>query len=160
VFLFFLCAGLICLTGALGAAPLALDLEAGDRMLLRARYLCFSGKIPLRDPAASFGTLRLLRDWVPVFRKPLRVSRFQMRLRFSTGEAAETALLYGWLCGLFSSLRPLLAGGKPEIVLGPLFSARRELALNCRVSLAMPAALLLFRIIRRGLYTRRSGAHV
>jgi hypothetical protein len=148
--------GLVCLAGILAAVPMALDIEAGDRMLVRARYLCFSGKLknPPLCPAALSGVLWLLRAWAPVFRKPLRVRRFRMKLLFSTGDAAETALLYGGLCGLFSSLRPL-CGKEPEIVLGPRFSARRELSLDCRVVLTMPAALLLFRIIRLFIYTKR-----
>jgi hypothetical protein len=80
-------------------------------------------------------------------------------LLFSTGDAAETAMIHGWLCGLFSSLRALLVRGTPQIALRPSFSVRRELSLNCNISLGMPAALFLFHIFRILTINKRS-AHV
>lgn len=156
MFTFFLFGGALCL-GVLCAAPLALDIEAGSGLLLRARYLWFTRKLKARFRRTDL--FRLLRDYAPVFCSPLRVRRFQVRLFFSTGEAAETALLHGWLCGFFSSLKPLLVQAKPEVLIGPSFSSRRELSLDCRISLGMPAALFLVRIMRISICGKRS-AHV
>jgi hypothetical protein len=97
---------------------------------------------------APAGFFHALRAWAPAFRRPLRIRRFQVTLLFSTGDAAETAMLHGWLCGLFSSLRTLLVQGSPRIALRPSFSVRRELSLNCNISLGMPAALFLFHVFR------------
>jgi hypothetical protein len=154
----FLLCGLLCL-GALCAAPFGLDIQAGDQIRLRARYLWFCGNLTdrLRRMAAASGLFHLLRRYAPVFRKPLRVKRLRVKLDFSTGDAAETAVLYGWLCGLFSSLLPRPVRGRPEIALGPSFSSRREWSLDCDISLGMPAALFFFRMISVSIgYKRRS----
>jgi hypothetical protein len=108
---------------------------------------------------SSAGFFYALRAWAPALRRPLRLRRFQMRLFFSTGDAAETAMLHGWLHGLFSSLRPLLARGTPRIALRPSFSVRRELSLNCNIFLDIPAVLFLFHVFRV-LHTNKRSAHV
>jgi hypothetical protein len=138
-----------CLIGILCTAPLAFDIQAGDCFSLRARYLCFSRTMTpeLRRLLLSPDILRILDAYAPVFRKPLRLRRFRLSLVFSTGDAAETALLYGRLSVFFSSLHPLLIRGRPEIALKPSFASERELSPDCYIFLDMPAALFLFRMI-------------
>jgi hypothetical protein len=150
----------LCLIGFLSAAPLAFDMRAGNCFSLEARYLWFRRTVTpdLRRLLLSPDVFRILKACAPVFRKPLRLRRFRLSLVFSTGDAAETALLYGRLRAFFSSLYPLLIRGRPEIALKPSFSSRRELSPDCHISLDMPAALFLFRMIlalRRGKPVRK-----
>jgi hypothetical protein len=83
----------------------------------------------------------------PVFRRPLELGRFRLRLAFSAGDAAETALFYGWLCLVLDFLYPLPVMNKREIVLEPRFLSPRKISLDCDISLSMPAAVFLFRMI-------------
>jgi hypothetical protein len=140
----------LCLAGALCTAPLAFDIQAGTRFSLRTRYLWFSRRVSaalLRRLFLSADIFRTIDAYLPVFRKPLRLRRLRLRLVFSTGDAAETALLYGRLCVFFASLYPRLIRGRPEITLSPSFSPERELSPDCDISLDIPAAVFLFRMI-------------
>jgi hypothetical protein len=156
VFVFFLCGGIAGLAGILCAAPLGLDIQGGKGLSLKARYLWFTGNVTekLRRWAASRNPLRLIRTCAPVFRKPLRVRRCRVSLAFSTGDAAETALLHGWLCGFCASLCPPVRGGR-AIAIRPLFASGPAWSVDCDISLAMPAALFLFRVIRLSIHTKR-----
>ncbi|MDR2053964.1 MAG: hypothetical protein LBP80_11175 [Treponema sp.] len=91
--------------------------------------------------------LKTLRLYSPLFQKPLRVKRLRLNLAFSAGDAAETAVFHGCLCSLANLLYPLAAGVKPEITLKPRFSAETALCFDCNISLSVPAAVLLFRLI-------------
>jgi hypothetical protein len=89
-----------------------------------------------------------LAEYAPAFRRSLKVKRCRFHLAFSTGDAAETALLYGWLCPFLTPPRlPKLRGNKPEITLEPRFVSPRELALKGDISLTMPVILFLLRIL-------------
>ncbi|MDR0624251.1 MAG: hypothetical protein LBG10_07450, partial [Treponema sp.] len=86
--MFFLLGSVLCL-GLLCAAPFTLDIQAGDRVSLRARYLWFTGNIPkrLRPAPSAAGFWRALRAWTPIFRQPRRIRRCRLNLLFSTGDA-------------------------------------------------------------------------
>jgi hypothetical protein len=63
-----------------------------------------------RFPLYESSLLRALRGYGPALRgslRFLRCRRCRLRLRFSGGDAAETALLHGWLCGVLAALSPL-----------------------------------------------------
>ena len=153
----------LCLAAGLCAAPFALDIQGGKSFRLGARYLWFRRNITpaagnrLRRAARDFWEdpdfLGILELYGPLFRRPLALGRFRLCLAFSTGDAAETALLHGRLCLFFNFLSLPPFRGRPEIALKPRFLSRRELSLNCDISVAMPAAVCLFRII--SLFVRR-----
>jgi hypothetical protein len=147
----------LCLGGLLCTAPFTLDILGGRLLRLEVRYLgirqnitgCLQDKIrrigqEVLESRNLFGTLE---PYIPLFRKPLALSRFRLRLAFSSGDAAETALYYGGLCLLLNSLYPLPALSRPEITLEPRFTSRREAAVDCTISLTMPAAVFLFRLL-------------
>jgi hypothetical protein len=159
--IFVLLAGLLSVTAALCAAPFTLDIRGGKTLFLRVRYLWLTKNInaELRRFLNSPDMFRTLRLYAPVFRKPLRLRRFRLDLAFSTGDAAETAALHGWLNVFFVSLYPLLVWGKPAVSLNPFFSSRPELSVNCDISLGMPAAALLFRVIPPAFHKKRK-SHV
>jgi hypothetical protein len=103
-------------------------------------------------PLYRSSLLRALRGYGPALRGSLgflRCRRFRLRLRFSGGEAAETALLHGWLSGALAALTPLAAPCTPEIALEPVFSPNAELAVECDIALRLPLPVLLFRILPR-----------
>jgi hypothetical protein len=116
---------------------------------LLARYLGFRRNlIPgLRRLLKSGGLFRTLDVYAPVLRGGR--GRFRLRLAFSAGDAAETAVLHGGLCLFFNRLFP--PGGPPrrgpEVSLEPRFLSRREAVLDCDISLVMPAAVFFFRLI-------------
>jgi hypothetical protein len=150
---------IFCLAGILCAAPLALDIEGKShaRLDIRFRYLFFRRNISgiLRNKLRLFARrllkspdfLKILKLYAPLFRRPLRVKHLRLNLAFSAGDAAETAVFHGGLCSLANSLCPPVAGGKPEITLNPRFSAETTLSFDCNISLSVPAAVLLFRLI-------------
>jgi hypothetical protein len=157
--LFFLA---LCLAG-LCAAPLRLDIQGGP-LRLGFRYLWLRGSI---SPALRRGLRRRARrillsgdfsgaveTYGPLFRKPLGLRRFRVKATFSAGDAAETALLHGGLClfaGLFSSLP-----GRAKIVLEPCFSSGEKLSLDCDISVSVPAAVFLYRVIAVSIREKRS----
>jgi hypothetical protein len=154
----------LCLAAGLCAAPVALDIRGGKILRLGARYLWFRRNVTrtvgnhLRRAARDFletpdllGTLEL---YGPLFRHPLRLGPFRLDLAFSTGDAAETALLHGRLCLFLNFLYLLPSRGRPEVTLKPCFLSRRELSLDCDISVTMPAAVFLFRTL--SLSVRRS----
>jgi hypothetical protein len=98
---------------------------------------------------------RFLEIYGPVFRRPLELGRFRLRLAFSAGEAAKTALLHGWFCLFLGFLYLPPAINKGKIVLEPRFLSRREVSLDCDISLALPAAVFLFRMISLSVRIKR-----
>jgi hypothetical protein len=150
---------IFCLAGILAAAPLTLDIQGKDhaRPDVRFRYLIFRRNITrmLRNRLRRFARrllkspdfLETLKLYSPLFQRPLRVKHLRLNLSFSAGDAAETAIFHGRLCSLANLLYPLAAGSKPEITLKPRFSAEAVLLFDCNVSLSVPAAVLVFRLI-------------
>jgi hypothetical protein len=151
----FAAAGLAVLLAAFVPALIRITVSPGTS-LFTVHYLLF--------PLYRAPLLRALRGYGPALRGNLgflRCRRFRLRLRFSGGEAAETALLHGWLCGALAALTPLAAPCTPEIALEPVFSPRRELAAECDIALHLPLPVLLFRILprpRRGFTRSNRGA--
>jgi hypothetical protein len=151
----------LCLLGALGAAPLTLNIQNGGPLRLTLRYLWLRlGISPalrrrLRSVALSVARSALRsRDFsripalcAPLLRRPLALRRFRLSLAFSTGDAAETALLHGGLCLVAHSLSRLPRGERQEITLSPCFASQAGLALGCDIALSLPAAVFLCRII-------------
>jgi hypothetical protein len=113
----------------------------------------------LRRVLESGDYLGTLAACASLFRKPLALGRFRLGLAFSSGDAAETAVFHGGLCLFFSSLHPLLSRAGPEINLSPRFSSRRELSLDCDISLTLPASVFFFRMITLSIRKKRR-AHV
>jgi hypothetical protein len=141
---------------------------------MKFRYLCFYPDI---SPALGRDFLRLARRalgtrdftdaiacYGPFFRKPMKLGRFRLKAIFSSGDAAETALLYGGLRLAVTAL-PLLraeAGNrplrvKPEIWLEPRFSSGAACSFDCDISLSIPAAVFLYRLIILAVRQRRFG---
>jgi hypothetical protein len=147
------------MVGILCAAPLTLDIEGNghSRPGVRFRYLFFRRNVTrmIRNRLRRFARrlfkspdfFKTLKLYSRLFRGPLRVKRLRLNLVFSAGDAAETAIFHGRLCSLTNLLYPLAAGGKPEITWKPCFSAGTELSVDCNISLSIPAAVLLFRLI-------------
>jgi hypothetical protein len=121
---------------------LRLTINAALRRRLRYRALSLARAV-LRSRDFS-GILALCR---PFFRKPLALRRCRLSVAFSAGDAAETAMLHGGLCLLARSLSCLPRGEKQEIALSPCFSSRAGFSLGCDISLSLPAAVFLCRII-------------
>jgi hypothetical protein len=86
--------------------------------------------------------------YLPFFRKPLRLGRLRLKLTYSAGDAAKTAILYGGLCFFAKALSALRAGTRPEIVLVPCFSSREKFLFDCDISVSMPAVVFIYRIMR------------
>jgi hypothetical protein len=141
----------LCLAAAL--APLTLEFRGGPPLRLWARYLWFRQNMTpvLRRILGSSALFKTLALYAPVFRRPLKLDRFRLRLAFSTGDAAETAVLHGGLCLLLNCLFPLWtppgSRRRPEISLEPCFLSRQKAVLDCDISLAIPAAVFFFRMI-------------
>ncbi|MDR3160781.1 MAG: hypothetical protein LBU28_04120 [Spirochaetaceae bacterium] len=109
-------------------------------------------------PLYGSSLLRALRRYGPVLRSSrrfLRCRRFRLRLRFSGGDAAETALLHGWLCGVLAALSPLAAPCKPDIALESAFSSPAELAVEGDIAFHLPVPVLLFGPLVRRISPRR-----
>jgi hypothetical protein len=145
----------LCLAAGLCAAPLALNIQGEGPLRLGLRYLWFRRDIShilglqlrrlLRDFLESPDPLRTLAIYRPLFKRPLELRRLRLHLAFSTGDAAETALLHGRLCLASNFLRFLPV--RPEIALAPRFLSRRELSLDCDISFSIPAAVFLLRML-------------
>jgi hypothetical protein len=150
----------LCLAGGLCALPLRLDIQGGASWRLVFRYLWFRRDISRRvghrlrrraGPAAAYALKHrnlpdFLKACLPFFRKPLRLSRLRLKLTYSTGNAAETAILYGGLCFFAKALSAPQAGARPEIVLAPCFSSREKILFDCDISVSMPAAVFFYRM--------------
>jgi hypothetical protein len=170
VIVVFLALGVLAL-GLLGAAPVGLWIEGGAPLEFRIRYLGFRWNLrPLvRNKPGSPGEgkwrdkLEALTRLAPLLRRPLGFERFRLRLGFSTGDAAETALCFGGLC-LFLNALPL-SRVKGERTLLPCFSSRPQVSLDCDIRLTLPAAVFLLRwgsltAKKKGRPGRRGGRHV
>jgi hypothetical protein len=165
---------ILCCMGGLCAAPVYMDLRGGAPWRMHIRYLFFHPGI---GPALRREFFRLARRvlsardfsgalacYGPFFHKPMKLGRFRLKAVFSSGGAAETALLYGSLCLAVQMLprsraetgkRPFRAG--PEIWLEPRFSSGEEFSVDCDISLSIPAAVFLYRFITLAIRRRRFG---
>jgi hypothetical protein len=154
---------LLCFLGGLCAAPVRMEMRGGIPWRMNFRYLCFRTGI---SPALRRGFRRLVRRVLKTrdfsdlsayygsfFRKPMKMERFSLKAVFSSGDAAETALLYGGLylavhaLPLGSAGKDRLSGVTPDITLEPRFSAREEFSFDCDISFSLPAAVFLYRFI-------------
>jgi hypothetical protein len=144
---FVVTAGIAVLLGVLALIPVVIRITVSPKspgLVFTVHYSLFL--------LSCSSLLRALRGYGPALRgslRFLRFRRFRLRLRFSGGDAAETALLHGWLWGLLAALSPLTAPCTPVIALEPAFSPRGELALDCDIALQLPVPVLLFRILPR-----------
>jgi hypothetical protein len=147
--IFFSIAGFACIAG-LCAAPVVLNVRGGADLRLNIRYLWFSRNIEfaLKRSLPGFvanhnrvlGYIRFFRRRVARY---VRVGRFHLKIEFSCGEAAGTALTHGLICGVLRTLYPRLNACKPEITLNPRFLTVPALSFYCDITLAVPALILL-----------------
>jgi hypothetical protein len=154
--LFILIAAVISLLGAL---PLSLDICGGKTLRVQFRYLCFrhdvSGVLS-RLTQKCFVMADLISELkmcASFARPPLKAARFRLKMAFSSGDAAETALLHGFLCIFFRSLYTRFNIRNAEISLNPRFLSYSELSIDCDIVLSLPMAVFTARtlplIIRR-----------
>jgi hypothetical protein len=151
IFLLMAAAGIVCL----GAAPLSLGIRgSGKKLRLYVRYFWFyrdiSGMarklLQTRINLADFPKiLKMLEVFV---RHPPQITHFRLKMAFSTGDAAETALLYGFLSLFFSALYPNLRACNGEIVLTPCFLPSDSLSIDCDIIFSLPAAVFLIKLLQ------------
>ncbi|MDR2659549.1 MAG: hypothetical protein LBC27_06120 [Spirochaetaceae bacterium] len=150
IFLILCAAGVVCI----GVAPVSFDILGGEKTLrLNVRYLCF--KYDVSRLAKERLQMRLnIADFPDIFkiltlfaRRPPRVTRFCLKISFSSGDAAETALLYGYLCILFRALNMKISHCEPELTLTPRFLSYDTFSFDCDMVFSIPAAALLLNII-------------
>jgi hypothetical protein len=141
----------------LGVMPINLEIRGGKVLRVYVRYLCFCREIvtarqknrkPIHWRFVSANFTRMIKACTFFTRPPLRAERFRLKVVFSSGDAAETAMLYGLLCMFFSTLYPRLDGCNPEILLSPCFSSRSSLFVDSDIAISLPAAVFTFRTSR------------
>jgi hypothetical protein len=144
----FILIALVC--GLFCAAPLSFNLDhtGGKSGGLSA----YAGYLWFRRDLGPQLKLRFLsgaaRFFSPSLRRFARWRRFRLKLLFSAGEAAETALAYGGLCRILAALEPGLGRCRPTIALNPVFSAEASVDGECAVSISFPAIVILFYFLR------------
>ena len=67
-----------------------------------------------------------------------KVSKFAFKLQFSTGDAAQTALLHGALCMCLSAVYPHLQGCKPNIALLPQYQDSIHFDFDIDIQMQVP----------------------
>ncbi|MDR1147740.1 MAG: hypothetical protein LBK66_03835 [Spirochaetaceae bacterium] len=133
------------------ALPLRFDIQGENVLRIRVHYLCFSFnfngllKKRTRKHFVLEDFTKNLGMCVSFVRHPMRVMRFRLKVLFSTGDAAETALLHGFLCAFFRALYPRISACKPEIILSPCFSSYDKLSIDCDISFSLPMLMFLAR---------------
>jgi hypothetical protein len=135
------------------ALPLRFDIQGENVLRICVHYLWFrfnfNGLLKkrtrkhfvLEDFTKNLGIC------VSFVRRPMRVTRFRLKVFFSTGDAAETALLHGFLCAFFRALYPRISACKPEIILTPCFLSCDKLSIDCDISFSLPMPVFLARVL-------------
>jgi hypothetical protein len=148
VFIILCAAGMVCLL----APPISFDIRGKKVLRVYVRYLCFRFNISgmLKEAAQKLFVFKDLTKTIGAClsfaRRPTRIDCFRLKMVFSTGDAADTALLHGFLCMFFRALYPRISACKPEIVLSPCFLPHDKLSVDCDISFSIPAAVFFARI--------------
>jgi hypothetical protein len=135
------------------ALPLRFDIQGENVLRICVHYFCFrfnfNGllKKRMRKHFVLEDFIKNLEMCVSFVRRPMRITRFCLKVFFSTGDASETALLHGFLCTFFHALYPRISACKPEIILTPCFLSNDKLSIDCDISFSLPMLVFLARVL-------------